>query len=401
LTATDYDIVVIGAGIHGVGISQAAAARGYSVLVLEQSHVAAGTSSRSSKLIHGGLRYLAQGHFSLVRECLRERAILLANAPSLVKLLPFHIPIYKHSRRHSWELRFGLSLYSLLNNTHSDTRYQRIPRSEWSQLDGLETKGLLSVWRYWDAQTDDQALTQAVMNSAMELGATLRCPATFHSAHLANDSIQLSYTCNDAIHECTATTLVNAAGPWVNHVIRHIFPVTSQLQIQLVQGTHILLDGQLKKGIYYIEAPSDKRPVFVMPWKEQIMVGTTELACDKNPDQVAPTVGEKTYLLEALSYYFPQFRSEETARIKSAFAGLRVLPLGQSSFGTLSRETQLHVDSPTQPRVLTVYGGKLTSYRATAEQVIAKLMPTLPPPNVKADTKQLPLKRGPLRHSMQ
>ncbi len=188
-----WDVVVVGGGIHGVGIAQAVAAAGHSVLVLEQEALAAGSSSRSSKLIHGGLRYLESGQFKLVRESLQERAILLRLAPELVRLQKFLIPIYAHSRRHSWQLRIGLSLYALLGGMDPAARFGTVPRHEWGQLDGLETDGLRQVFHYHDAQTDDALLTAAVMRSAQSLGAELELPARCSGATLTGDEVIVRY----------------------------------------------------------------------------------------------------------------------------------------------------------------------------------------------------------------
>ncbi|MCR4301236.1 MAG: FAD-dependent oxidoreductase, partial [Sulfuricaulis sp.] len=179
MAGPDYDVAVIGGGIHGVGVAQAAAAAGYSVLLMEQNNLGSGTSSRSSKLIHGGLRYLESAHFGLVRESLREREILLHIAPALVQRVPFYIPVYTATRRSPWKIRAGLSLYALLGGLSPETRFESVTRSRWQDLDGIATHGLRAVFRYEDAQTDDARLTQAVMQSAQSLGAELRCPANF------------------------------------------------------------------------------------------------------------------------------------------------------------------------------------------------------------------------------
>ena len=161
-----FDVIVIGGGIHGAGVLQAAAAAGYSALLIEKSALASGTSSRSSKLIHGGLRYLESGQFALVRESLHERAVHLRIAPDLVELKPFFIPVYGQTRRRPWQLKLGLWIYALLGGFDASTRFGSVPRREWSELDGLETRGLDAVIRYYDAQTDDAQLTRAVVESA-------------------------------------------------------------------------------------------------------------------------------------------------------------------------------------------------------------------------------------------
>jgi glycerol-3-phosphate dehydrogenase len=173
----NYDVVVIGAGINGAGVAQAAVAAGYSVLILEKSAIAQGTSSRSSKLIHGGLRYLETAQFRLVRESLRERTLLLSNAPDLVQLKPFYIPVYRTTRRRPWQLRVGLSLYALLAGPERSAIFTTVPSSRWDRLDGLSTRDLQTVFSYNDAQTDDHALTKAVLDSAVNMGAEVAVPA--------------------------------------------------------------------------------------------------------------------------------------------------------------------------------------------------------------------------------
>ncbi len=176
-----YDVVVVGGGIHGAGVLQAAAAAGHSALLIERAGLASGTSSRSSKLIHGGLRYLESGQFALVRESLRERAIHLRIAAELVELKPFFIPVYRDTRRRPWQLKVGLWMYALLGGFDASTRFGAVPKAEWSTLDGLDTQGLDAVIRYHDAQTDDAMLTRAVVQSALSLGAELAMPASFES----------------------------------------------------------------------------------------------------------------------------------------------------------------------------------------------------------------------------
>src|SRR5271168_2660541 len=149
----EYDVVIIGGGIHGAGVLQAAAAAGHSALLIEREGLAAGTSSRSSKLIHGGLRYLESGQFALVRESLRERATLLRIAAELVELKPFFIPVYRDTRRRPWQLKLGLWIYALLGGFGASTRFGTVPKREWPALDGLETRHLDAVIRYHDAQT--------------------------------------------------------------------------------------------------------------------------------------------------------------------------------------------------------------------------------------------------------
>ena len=390
-TEFDFDILIIGGGIHGVGVAQAAAAEGYSVCLLEQQSLASGTSSRSSKLIHGGLRYLETARFHLVHECLRERSLLLKLAPELVRIQPFYIPIYPDTRRRPWQLQLGLSLYYFLGGLNRDCHFHRLPRRQWSTLDGLDTRGLQQVFQYWDAQTDDAALTRAVMKSAITMGARLLMPARFSHAQLLDAGCAIHYQVAGALRCCTARVVVNAAGPWINQVLEKITPRVTPLPIDLVQGTHIIVAGRLQQGFYYLEAPSDQRAVFAMPWQDHIMIGTTETIFQGDPAQVTPTHAEIRYLLETFTHYFPAFRAVQEEQLISSFAGLRVLSAGRRQASHRSRETILHPDRAQGTRLLSIYGGKLTAYRATAATVIARLKNSLPPRQKIADTTHIPL----------
>ncbi len=382
-----YDIAVIGGGIHGVGVAQAAAAAGYSAILLEERAVAAGTSSRSSKLIHGGLRYLESAQLALVRESLRERTILARIAPKLVTLVPFLIPIYPETTRRPRTILAGLGLYALLGNLRRQALFARIPSSEWSALDGLDTRRLEAVFRYFDGQTDDAALTRAVLRSAIALGAEARIPAAFTGAERRVDGWSVRWTAGDRRERAEVGALVNAAGPWVESVRARIDPRPPGFDVEYVAGSHLELEGALARGIYYVEAPRDRRAVFAIPWKGRTLVGTTETPYAGDPAQVAPLDTEVAYLLETYTHYFPG----RSTRILDAWAGLRVLPRGEGRAFDRPRETTLVVDDDAQPRLVAIYGGKLTGYRATAEKVIARLVPTLPHRARIARTDELPL----------
>lgn len=389
-----YDVIVVGGGIHGVGVAQGAAAAGHSVLLLEKTQLAAGTSSKSSKLIHGGLRYLESYEFSLVHESLDERALLLRLAPDLVKLRPFFIPVFNSTRRGPLLVRAGLSLYAILGRLRRQVRFRKVPRSSWSQLDGLITDGLKAVYQYYDAQTDDAALTEAVMRSALELGAELAMPAEFKSGTLTSDGCVVNFVEGGVQRTCQAHVLVNAAGPWANRVLDRIEPGPPQQEIELVQGSHIVVRGQVQSGIYYVECPRDGRAIFVMPWKGETMVGTTETRFRGDPDHVHPLRAEKNYLIRTLNRYFPRFAAHREGAVLDAFAGLRVLPSGSGHAFHRTREVILLSDRAGRrqpPRVLTIYGGKLTGYRATATKVMKRIASGLPQRKPVADTKKLRL----------
>jgi len=381
-----YDLTIIGGGIQGAACAQAAAARGYSVLVLEQyDKPGQATSQKSSKLIHGGLRYLETYQFRLVRECLRERQILLENAPHLVKLTPFYIPVYSHTSRPPWLIRLGLTLYCLFGGKG----FKTIPKEEWHKLDGLNTRHLRAVFQYYDGQTDDQKLTESVMLSAQSLGAKIVYQAQFLQASCDREVCHISYKHEHHTHEVEARLLINASGPWVNEVLDKVYPRASQLQTELVLGSHIIVEGQLQHGMYYLETPQDERAVFVMPWQGKIMIGTTERHYKGDLHTIVAPKEDIDYLLAVYNYYFSPLLLH--SNVIDSFAGVRVLPSSKHRAFFRPRDTIIHNDHKTSPRVFTLYGGKLTANRAIAEQLMKKIGSLLPARTEVADTRTLKL----------
>jgi glycerol-3-phosphate dehydrogenase len=248
---------------------------------------------------------------------------------------------------------------------------------------------LKTVFRYYDAQTDDAALTRAVLTSATALGAEINygCRFTRADCHAAGCSIE--YRQNDEVRQIETHSLINATGPWVNKLLERVNPAPQQLGMELVQGTHLVIPGELSQGIYYLEAPQDRRAVFAMPWQQQILLGTTETPYSGDPAEVKPLEEEILYLLEVYRHYFD--RDIKRSQLLGAFAGLRVLPRSEASAFHRSRDALLHVDSASCPRLLSIYGGKLTSYRLTAERVIERISGWLPQRKAVADTRTLKL----------
>jgi glycerol-3-phosphate dehydrogenase len=382
-----YDVVIIGGGINGAGVAQAAAANGYRTLLLEKnSRLAAETSSRSSKLIHGGLRYLESFEFSLVRESLHERELLLRLAPELVHLEKFNIPIYKNTKRSALTLHIGLSLYALLAGLQRQHYYRQLKPADWGKLDELKTKDLKTVFQYYDAQTDDVALSHAVMASATALGAELQCDAEFIQADIEQDIVNIRYQQNGLTKSVDASVIVNATGPWVHSVNQRIQPHAAMTKPDLVQGTHLVVARPLSQA-YYLEAPQDRRAVFLLPWKSHALLGTTEHLYREDPADVHMLQQEKDYLLDVYDYYFPTH--EKT--ILQTMTGCRVLPAAVDSLFRRSRETYFELDNKSQPRMLAIVGGKLTVYRQTASKVMTILRRTLPATTAIADTAKLAL----------
>ena len=378
-----YDVAIVGGGIQGAGVAQAAAAAGYSVLLLERGKIASGTSSKSSKLIHGGLRYLESGQFRLVHESLKERELLLKLAPDLVQRQQFHIPLYRNSKRKSWQLRLGLIIYSLLAGAGRHNRFSHFSNGELSNFKALRQNELASIYRYSDAQTDDRALTQAVIQSACDLGATVLCKTQMRSAQWHDGTYLIDALINGDQRRFKSRCLINTAGPWVNLVASTIQPRPPACDIELVQGTHLLYQQPISEHCYYLEAPQDGRVVFVLPWQGQTLVGTTETLHTGHPDECQPKAEEVAYLKEVVAYYFPDYRHEPSGQ----FAGMRVLPKENGSPFARSREVQLMAKG----NYLALYGGKLTGYRATAQRVIPYLQRMVGERRQVADTAELTL----------
>ena len=372
----DFDVVVIGGGIQGAGCGQAAAAAGYRVCLLEQHTWGSGTSSRSSKLIHGGLRYLETFQFGLVRKSLHERKILLRIAKPLVRPVPFYIPVYTDSRHQPWKIFIGLSLYSLLGGFDPLSRFRCVPKQDWNQLDGLKTTHLKRVFQYWDTQTDDQLLTRAVAHSAQKLGASIHQHAHFTHAEPQAGGYQVAYTKNEVSYQINCRMIVNAAGPWATQVQSRIQGAPAAPEVELVQGAHIELAGRISDRIFYLESPTDRRAVFIMPWYDNTLVGTTETAFSGDPANTQATDKEAAYLLEAVRFYFPDFQ----AKLVGSFAGLRVLPKRTGSFSARPRDTVVQCDNEHRPTMIALYGGKLTAYRATADKILTTMRLSLGQP---------------------
>ncbi|OSM02103.1 glycerol-3-phosphate dehydrogenase/oxidase [Magnetofaba australis] len=377
----DYDVAIIGAGIHGAGAAQVAALRGWSCVVLEREGVAAGTSSRSSKLIHGGLRYLENRQFGVVRECLRERARLLRVAPDLVRLIPFHLPVYAGARRPAWMLRVGLSLYGALAAGAPGARWSSLTLAQ-AQADGLTGHGLRHLLQYFDAQTDDAALTRAVMASAQSLGATLRCPAHVYAIHRHGQGVRLEGVDAHGGFHLRARAVINAVGPWLGRVAHGVGALPP---LSLTQGAHLVLPQWPLTAAYTLQSPIDGRVFFVLPWRGGALLGTTETPFAGDPASAHCTDDEARYLLDSAAHFFPHADLSVGVR----FAGVRALPAGDAN--RASRESLLIVDDPHSPRVVSLIGGKLTSYLPTAQALLGRIAGALPPPRPVADVGRLPL----------
>lgn len=387
-----FDIAIIGGGISGVGIAQYAAAAGYSTVLIERGEIGGQTSANSSKLIHGGLRYLETGQINLVRKSLLERRNLLNLAPTLVKAVPFYIPVYEHSQRSSWMIRAGLSLYALLSELDPLGRFIAVPAVHWHRLKGLKLAGLQAVFQYWDAQTDDKLLTQAVARSAQTLGAEVYAEADFLGMEHQSQSCFVSFKHAGNIRQIEASLVINAAGPWVNDVIAKVSPPLAAIELDWVQGAHLLLDIPALDGILYLESCFDKRVIFVMPWYSQTLIGTTETELPSLDKPAAVTESEINYLLGIYRHYFPLAPEINDLKVKivKTYCGVRVLAKQRSQAFERPRDILIQT-SVSHPRLLSLYGGKLTTFRSTSAEVLEWIERHLGKRPSIADVDSLPL----------
>jgi glycerol-3-phosphate dehydrogenase len=380
-----FDVAVIGGGIQGAGAAQAAAAAGYRTLLIERDEWASATSRWSSKLVHGGLRYLESGQFNLVYHSLQERQRLFRNAPTLVKPVKFFIPIYRNTRRRPWQIRAGLSLYALLTGLTPQARFCSIPKNKWNTLAGLQCNDLQAVFQYWDGQTDDAALTHAVVHSAQTLKAVTLEHSELVSAQKTSDRFALTIKTENEDWHCETRALVNAAGPWVNELLQRCTPMPPSRAISFVKGTHIVLPPAALPGIFYLEAPRDGRAVFVMPWRGKTLVGTTET--EVTAPRALPTSEEINYLLDTVRTYFPNLDCE----VLESFAGVRVLPASNDRAFNRARESVIELFNENSTPLISIYGGKLTTYRHTAELIENLLRKSIGEKSALVDTRELQL----------
>lgn len=390
-----YDILIIGGGINGVGIARDAAGRGLRVLVCEQHDFASATSSASSKLIHGGLRYLEHYEFRLVREALAEREVLLNIAPHLVQPLRFVLPHEKHLRP-SWMICCGLFLYD-----HLAKRSPRLPGSKRISLHAQNDYGqaLKPNYRtgfiYSDCQVDDARLVILNALSAQEKGATLRNRTKVLQAKADQGLWQATLQLPDGRTETVrARILVNAAGPWVSQVESTLRTEQSANKLRLVKGSHLVVPKFYPGDHAYILQNADNRIVFATPYREHFaMIGTTDVDFSGDPSQVRISLEEVDYLLNLINRYFAKPLTRQD--VVSAWSGVR--PLYNDSTGSASAVTRDYVfdlsggnEPGQQPPLLSIYGGKITTYRRLAEHALEKLTPFTQRPQAWTANEPLP-----------
>lgn len=387
----DYDVFVIGGGINGVGVAADAATRGLKVGLCEQNDLASATSSNSSKLIHGGLRYLEHYEFRLVREALAEREVLLANAPHIMWPLRFALPHQKHLRP-QWMIRIGMFLYDNLAKRVSLPASKKVQTTDTSPLvDSIKT-----CFEYSDGWVDDARLVTLNAIQARTHNATIMTQTECVKAENMGNYWSITVLDKRLEKERTFTTksVVNASGPWVEKLFAKAFTTPSPKKIRLVKGSHIVVPKIHDEDKAYILQNVDNRIVFVLPYEDEFsLVGTTDVDYQGNPKDVAIDAEETQYIIDIANEYFKQkIRAEDVVH---TFSGVRpLIDDGADEAAEATRDYTFEMlHSPTQGPLLSIFGGKITTYRKLAEAAVDALKPIFP--NMKTcQTKTLKLPGG-------
>ena len=374
-----FDVAVIGAGINGAGIARDAALRGLSVIILDKNDMCTGCSWISSRLIHGGLRYLEYGEIPLVYESLHERRYLRLTAPHLVQPLRICLPIFENARRGPLLIRLGMFAYDMLSITKALPRHDMLSREEAKKAEpGLRREGLRAAARYYDAQVAfAERLVLENLLAASSAGAAVKTHCEVTSIRITDGAVSsLVYLdgADESQHEISVDMIVNAAGPWVDRVLEAA-SVSAPRHIGGTKGSHIIV-GKFEgapKDAFYVEAAADGRPFFIIPWNNQYLIGTTDIRYGGDLDKIRINDAEVDYLMSETNRVFPKANLTK-ASIHYAYAGIRPLPYQEEGpESAITRRHIIKVNKKVASGLISIIGGKLTTYRNLAEQTIDKI----------------------------
>ena len=376
--AADFDVAIIGAGVNGAGIARDAALRGLRVIVLDKNDMCSGTSAISSRLIHGGLRYLEYAEIPLVYESLHERRQLRRNAPHLVKPLRISIPIFEKARRGPLLIRLGMIAYDILSFNKLLPGHEMLNREQViGEEPGLRQDGLCSAARYFDAQvTFVERLVLENLLAARSAGAEVNTYCDVQEIKTCKGKVD-SLVYLDRVGteiEVKVATVVNATGPWVDQVLEKA-PKPAKRFVGGTKGSHIVV-GRFEgapKDAFYVEAEADGRPFFIIPWNDQFLIGTTDIRYDDSLDNIRASRSEVDYLVSETNRVFPE-ANLGIADIHYAYAGVRPLPYQEKGpESAITRRHIIKVNRSIAKGLISIIGGKLTTYRNLAEQTVDRL----------------------------
>ncbi|MFN8829821.1 MAG: glycerol-3-phosphate dehydrogenase [Labrys sp. (in: a-proteobacteria)] len=372
------DLLIIGGGINGAGIARDAAGRGLSVVLCEKDDLAEGTSSRSGKLVHGGLRYLEYYEFRLVREALIEREVLLESAPHIIWPMRFVLP-HSADDRPAWLVRLGLFLYDHLGGRKRlpGTRTLNLRRDpEGAPLKAKYTKG----FEYSDCWVDDARLVVLNALDAARKGAQILTRTTCTSARREGDlwRVEMTHARTGARRTVMARALVNAGGPWVNDIIGRVTGTNSTRAVRLVKGSHIIVPKFWEGTQAYLVQNHDRRVIFINPYEgDKALIGTTDIPYEGAAEKVAASEDEVTYLIAAVNRYFTQALRRED--VLETFSGVRPLyDDGAGNPSAVTRDYVFDLDNRAGAPLLNIFGGKITTFRKLAEHAMQRLAPHFP-----------------------
>ncbi|MEO0539495.1 MAG: glycerol-3-phosphate dehydrogenase [Cyanobacteria bacterium P01_A01_bin.105] len=408
IAAQTYDLIVVGGGINGVAVARDAALRGLKTILIEKSDFGAGTTSWSSRLVHGGLRYLEYFEFHLVRESLREREILLQTAPHLVKPIEMTIPIYAQGSRSYWEIQAGMVLYDLLSYDKTLPNHRMLGGAKLRQMfRQLEPQGCRGAAQYYDAQVEyAERLCLEVVLSAQAAGAEMLSYVTVTELQREQGRI-VALTCRDnetdEIFTVTGrdqAVVINTAGPWVDQVCGRgvqgeaSAPVGTRRKIGGTKGSHLFVErfpGAPDQALY-VEALTDGRPFFILPWLDLCLIGTTDIRFDGDLEKIRASNKEIDYLLRETNRVIPSAQLTRDA-VLFTYAGVRPLPYAEGKkTSSITRSHVLYDHTEEQvENLISLIGGKLTTHRQVGEEMVAAALKKQQQPVGQSATRQAPL----------
>jgi len=404
-----FDVIVIGAGINGAGIARDAAMRGLKVLLLDKGDIASGTTSWATRLIHGGLRYLEYYEFSLVRESLKDREILLRTAPHLVRPLGFLVPVYEYMSHGKLMVRLGMIAYDVLSPEKSMEHHRAFDREQTLELEpGLNPEELKGSVFYYDAQSE-YVERVAVENAvcAHERGTVVLTYAEVERLIVEGGNvtgIELADVLSGERCTAHAPVTVNVAGPWVDRVLGEMdrYGGSEERMIGGTKGSHLIVDpfpGAPKTALY-VEAREDARPYFIVPWNGRYLIGTTDIRYEGDLDLVVADDEEIDYLISETNHVIPEANLTRD-KVLFTYSGVRPLPYQpEGKEGSVTRSHIIHDHSEEDPRIgglISIIGGKLTTYRNLSRETVDEIYKKLGRKAPKSRTDEVPLPGGAVR----
>ena len=397
---SSYDVIVIGGGINGVGIARESALQGFKTLLLEKDDICSGVSAWSGRLAHGGLRYLEHYDFALVRESLLERERLIKNAPHLAKHVSWLMPVYRHNKRPGWLVELGMLLFDILSFDKASPTHRYLSRNKAiARFPGIDQNGLKSAFQYWDGQIE-LAERLCVENAidAIKHGAVIATHSQVNAPIIEGSKVVgVKYTdlLSGANLEAHAPVIYNVAGPWIDRVFKESAGLSPQPRLNGgTKGSHFIVDAfdGAPTDVVYYETRSDGRLILVVPWFGKYLIGTTDIRWERDPGEARCDIGELEYLLNELNALIPEAKLTRDD-VLYTYSGVRPLPYEPDKAESSVTRTHILYDHAKSglPGLITVVGGKLTTFRQLSEDAVIDLAKRLGKGKISSKTRRSPL----------